>query len=101
MQYRSFDEELPEDHVAGISIWPVGGLMCEIKVPVQELRLKTLGGSLYTRGSIYAGHYGTIMIIISHIQIIKTQTTCVPDLATFIEASHPYDVPEVISVKAS
>ena len=34
MQYRSFDEELPEDHVAGIGIWPVGGLMCEIKVPV-------------------------------------------------------------------
>ena len=70
MQYRSFDEELPEDHVAGISItiiYMVGGLIREIKVPVQELRLKTLGGSLYTRGSVYAGHYGTIMIIyLSH-----------------------------------
>jgi len=37
----------------------------------------------------------------SRIQIIKTQTTCIPDLTTFVEASHPYDVPEVISVKAS
>ena len=37
----------------------------------------------------------------SHIQIIKTQTTCIPDLASFIEANHPYDVPEVISVKVS
>jgi len=39
----------------------VGGLIREIKIPVQELRMKTLGG-VYARGGLHAGHYGTISI---------------------------------------
>ena len=57
METRSFDEELLADHVADISIW-LGGLMHEIKIPVQELGLKTLGG-LIREGGLYAGHYAT------------------------------------------
>jgi len=34
-------------------------------------------------------------------QIIKTQTARIPDLSTFVEANHPYDVPEVISMNVS
>jgi len=35
----------------------VGGPMHEIKVPVQELWLKMLGG-IYTMGGVYERHYG-------------------------------------------
>ena len=43
----------------------VGGpLIREIKVPVQELSLKALGGGgLYARGGLYAGHYGTYILL--------------------------------------
>ena len=34
-----------------------GGLICETKIPVQELWLK-LGG-LYARGCVFVGHYCT------------------------------------------
>ena len=58
-QCRSFNEELPEDHVAGTLL--VGGPMRKIKIPVQELRLKNemlglireAGGG----GGVYAGPY--------------------------------------------
>ena len=35
-----------------------GGVIRKTKIPVQELWLK-LGGSLYTRGGVFTGHYGT------------------------------------------
>jgi len=37
----------------------VGGPICEIKIPVQELRLKMQGG-LYAKGGVYAGRYGNV-----------------------------------------
>ena len=48
----SFDEELPEDHVAILVEWPnrLGGPMHEIKAPVQKLWLKCRGA--YTRRGV-------------------------------------------------
>ena len=40
-----------------------------------------------------------IFLFILNTQIIKTQTARIPDLSTFVEANHPYDVPEVINTR--
>ena len=42
-----------------------------------------------------------IFLFVLNTQIIKTQTARIPDLSTFVEANHPYDVPEVISMNVS
>jgi len=50
----SFDEDLHEDHVAILVALPnrLGGAMCEIKVPVQELWLKIKWGLIHEGGRI-------------------------------------------------
>ena len=45
--------------------------------------------------------YIHIFLFVLNTQIIKTQTARIPDLSTFVEANHPYDVPEVISMNVS
>ena len=47
--------------------------MHEIKIPVQELWLKVLGG-LYVKGGIYAGHYGICTYICNIVIYTITNT---------------------------
>ena len=53
---RSFSEELPEDHVAGISVWL--GTYVRDKYTCARTYTENVGGGLYARGDVYAGHTG-------------------------------------------
>ena len=50
--------DLEPDCVEGSTKWGGGGLLCGIKIPLQDFPLK-MQGYLCARRSIFAGHYGT------------------------------------------